>query len=176
MQAFMRFTNSLNLARDEPAFRRTLGGWIIVGLNLLMALMGANFFLRMLRVSVSDWVMMNTCAVSIALFVVGFLLGSPAVMIASAVLMFRYGTLGLLVFSWSGGNLIAQAGHTLMTLAVIYTVRDVIRYRRQQALNLGLLLGMAVLFPLEIAQTYWILAHPDLTAQLFSGSLTLPGR
>jgi hypothetical protein len=120
--------------------------------------------------------MMNTCAPSIALFVVGFLFASPVVMIASATLMFRYGTLGLFVFGWSGGNLFAQAGHILMTLAVIYVVVDVIRHRRWKALGLGLLLGIVILFPLETVQTMWIVAHPEMAEKLFSGNWMLPGQ
>lgn len=174
MQAMTQFAQNLITVPPEAVFKRNLGGWAVAILNTLMALMGANFFLGMLKVSVGDWLMMNTCAASIALFVAGYLLGSPLVMMASAVLMFRYGTLGLFVFSWNGGNLIAQAGHTLMTLAVIYVGVDVVRRRRWKALGLGALLGMAILFPLETIQTMWIVSHPDLAAKLFSGSLTLP--
>jgi hypothetical protein len=176
MQTLTQFAQAFVPVPPEAIFKRNLGGWIVAVLNTLMALMGANFFLGMLKVSVGDWVMMNTCALCIALFVIGYLLGSPVVMTASAVLMFRYGTLGLFVFSWSGGNLIAQAGHAMMTLAVIYVVADIIRHRRWKTLILGQLLGMAILFPLEIAQTMWIVAHPETTAKLFSGNLTLPGQ
>jgi len=120
--------------------------------------------------------MMNTCAPSIALFVIGFLLGSPVVMVAASTMMFRYGTLGLFVFGWSGGNLFAQAGHILMTLAVIYVVVDVIRNRRWKTLSLGLLLGIVILFPLETVQTIWLIGNPEMAEKLFSGNLMPPGQ
>ena len=167
-----------NLAIGERAIplKRGMVGWILVVLNTLMALTSANFFLRMLKTDVVGWMMMNTCAPSIALFVIGFLLGSPAVMVAASAIMFRYGTLGLFVFSWSGGNLIAQAGHILMTLAVVHVVADVVRHRRWKALGLGLLLGMAILIPLTIVQTMWINANPELVEKLFSSNLMPPSQ
>ena len=141
-----------------------------------MAINSANFFLGMLKTDVIGWLMMNTCAPSIALFVIGFLLGSPVVMVAASAMMFRYGTLGLFVFGWNGGNLFAQAGHILMTLAVIYVVVDVIRNRRWKTLGLGLLLGIVILFPLETVQTMWIIANPEMAEKLFSGNLMPPGQ
>ena len=161
---------------EQVAFKRDLVGWIVVILNTLMALNAANFFLGMLKTSVSDWLMMNTCTPVIVLFVIGFLLASPALMVAGAALMFRYGTLGLFVFSWSGGNLIAQAGHILMTLAVVYVTADVIRNRRWKALRWGLLLAIVLLIPLTIVQKMWVDANPEMAEELFSGTLTLPGQ
>jgi hypothetical protein len=176
MQAIAQVKQGLTAWRDEAGFKRNIAGWVLVVLNTLMALMSANFFLGMLKTNVIGWLMMNTCAPSIALFVVGFLLGSPVVMIAASTIMFRYGTLGLFVFGWSGGNLFAQAGHILMTLAVIYIVVDVIRNRRWKTLSLGLLLGIVILFPLETVQTMWFIGNPKMAEKLFSGNLMPPGR
>ena len=175
MQVMTLLRSSLTTGESALPFKRSLAGWILVVLNTLMALTSANFFLGMLKTDVVSWLMMNTCAPSIALFVIGFLLGSPAVMVAASAIMFRYGTLGLFVFSWSGGNLIAQAGHVLMTLAVIYVVADVIRNRRWRALGWGVLLGIVILIPLTIVQTMWINANPEIVEKLFSGSL-MPGQ
>jgi hypothetical protein len=175
MQAIAQIVQGWTVWRDEAGFKRNAAGWVLVVLNTLMALMSANFFLGMLKTGVVGWLMMNTCAPSIALFVIGFLLGSPVVMVAASVIMFRYGTLGLFVFGWSGGNLIAQAGHILMTLAVIYVAADVIRNRRGKTLSLGVLLGIVILFPLETVQTMWIVANPGMAEKLFSGNL-MPGQ
>ena len=176
MQAIAQIVQGWTAWRDEAGFKRNLAGWVLVVFNTLMAIMGANFFLGMLKTNVIGWLMMNTCAPSIALFVIGFLLGSPVVMVAASTIMFRYGTLGLFVFSWSGGNLFAQAGHTLMTLAVIYVVADVIHNRRWKMLSLGLLLGIVILFPLETVQTMWLVGNPEMAGKLFSGSLMPPGQ
>jgi hypothetical protein len=176
MQAIAQVTQGLTAWRDEAGSKRSVAGWVLVVLNTLMAINSANFFLGMLKTDVSGWLMMNTCAPTIALFVIGFLLGSPVVMVAASAMMFRYGTLGLFVFGWSGGNLFAQAGHILMTLAVIYVVVEVIRNRRWKTLGLGLLLGIVILFPLETVQTMWFIANPEMVEKLFSGNLTLPGQ
>jgi len=176
MQAIAQVTQGLTAWQDEAKFKRNVAGWILVILNLLMAINSANFFLGTLKTNVIGWLMMNTCAPSIALFVIGFLLGSPVVMIAASAMMFRYGTLGLFVFRWDGFNIIAQVGHILMTLTVFYVMVDVGRSRRWKTLGWGLALGIAILIPLTIVQTMWTNANPGLVEKLFSGNLMPPGQ
>ena len=149
--------------------RRGVVGWIVTVLNILSAASSSHFFLSVLGVGVWGWLMMNSCAPSIALFAAGFLLARPTLMVAGAVMMFRYGTLGLFFFGWEGPNLVAQAGHVLMTLAVLYVATDVVRRRRLRELGLGLALGLAVLVPYMVAQHLYFQAHPGLLEQLFSG-------
>ncbi|MHC1782696.1 MAG: hypothetical protein AB9891_08055 [Anaerolineaceae bacterium] len=158
----------------ETPFKRTWPGWTLVALNLIMTAMSLNFFLGMLKSGFEGWLMMNTCAPSIFLFVLGFLLGSPAVMVAGAIAMFRYGTLGMFVFSWSGSNIVAQVGHIFMTLTVIYTILEVIRNRRWKSSLQGLVLAVVLLVPFTFVQENWVKAHPALVEQLFKGTLTLP--
>jgi hypothetical protein len=172
MSALTAVSNFLTAAPDEP-FKRSLAGWILVGLNLLMTGMSLNFFLGMMKSGVVGWLMMNTCAPSIFLFVLGFLLGSPAVMVAGAIAMFRYGTLGLFVFSWSGSNVIAQVGHIFMTAGVIYTAYEVISHHCWAAALKGLLLALVLLVPFTIVQERWVKAHADLVQKLFDGTLTV---
>jgi hypothetical protein len=176
MQAITQLGQGLTAWRDEAGFKRNVVGWVLVVLNLLMAINSANFFLGMLKTNVSGWLMMNTCAPSIVLFVIGFLLGSPVVMVAASAMLFRYGTLGLFVFRWDGFNIISQVGHILMTLAVVYVVVDVIRNRRWKTLGLGLLLGIVILAPLETVQTMWLIGNPKMAEKLFSGNLMPTGQ
>jgi hypothetical protein len=159
---------------QETPFKRTWSGWALVALNLIMTAMSLNFFLGMLKSGFEGWLMMNTCAPSIFLFVLGFLLGSPPVMVAGAIAMFRYGTLGMFVFSWTGGNIVAQVGHIFMTLAVIYTGVEVFRNQRWKSSLQGLVLAVALLVPFTIVQENWVRAHPELIEKLFAGTLTLP--
>lgn len=169
MKAIAQLTQGWSTEAEIP-FKRNRIGWIVVILNLLMALNSTYVFLGFLKTGVDGWLMMNSCAPSIALFVIGFLLESPILMAAGSSMMFRYGTLGLFVFSWSGTNLIAQAGHILMTIAVLYTMVDILRNRRWKSLGLGLLLGAAFLIPYMIAQERWFAARPGVLENLFSGS------
>jgi hypothetical protein len=153
-----------------PSFHRGWGGWTVTALNALAALNSSWFFLVFLGTGIWGWLMMNSCAPSIALFAAGFFLARPVLMVAGAVMMCRYGTLGLFFFGWQGPNLFAQASHVLMTLAVLYVARDVVRSRRYRALGLGVALGLAVLLPYMVAQHLYFEAHPALLEQLFAGS------
>jgi hypothetical protein len=120
--------------------------------------------------------MMNTCAPSIVLFVIGFLLGSPLVMVATSVPMFRYGTLGLFVFGWDAYNIIPQIGHVLMTLATVYVMIYVVRNRAWKTLVLGLALCLAMLIPFMVLQTSWFNAHPGMLEMLLRGGWSFPGQ
>jgi hypothetical protein len=151
-------------------FPRSRAGWVVTSLSVLAALNSSWFLLAVLGTGVVGWLMMNSCAPSIALFAAGFLLARPVLMVAGAVMMFRYGTLGLFLFGWQGPNLFAQVSHVLMTLAVLYVAWDGVRSRRFRALGLGLALGLAVLVPYMVAQHLYFEAHPGLLEQLFAGS------
>jgi hypothetical protein len=169
MEASAEIGRGASVERDKREFSRDAVVWVLVALNTLAALNSTNFFVGKLGTGVAGWLMMNTCAPSIALFVAGFLLASPVVMVAGAVMMFRYGTGGLFVFGWDGYNLIPQIGHILMTLAVIYVGITIVRHRKWKALGLGLALGVAILIPLTIVQGQWFAAHPEMMEMLFAG-------
>ena len=170
MQAIVRPPAELTFEKNEVGFKRGVIGWTIVILNTLAALNSTFVFLVILKAGIDGWVMMNICAPSIALFVIGFLMRNRVLMVAGGAMMFRYGTLGLYLFGWDGYNIPAQIGHILMTLAVIYVGLDIVRYRQWRALGLGLALGIALLIALGIAQGMWFDAHPGLLDKLFSGN------
>jgi len=176
IQTITQFKQGLVAEREKGGFKRSVAGWMLVVLNTMAVLNASFFFLGMLKASFGEWMMMNTCTPSIALFVIGFLLGSPLVMVAGSVMMLYYGTGGLFVFGWDAYNIIPQIGHILMTLAVIYTVVRVVRGKRWRTLGLGMLLGLAVLIPLMIVQTRWFNAHPGVAEMLFSGNWDLPSQ
>jgi hypothetical protein len=172
MQTITQFKQNEVTEQGGISFKRDVVGWILVVLNMLAALNSTFVFLTVLNTGLVGWVMLNTCAPSIFLFVAGFLLGSPVVMVAASVMMFRYGTLGLFAFGWDGYNLPAQIGHILMTLAFIYIMVYIGRNRLWKMLILGLGLGLAILIPLTFAQNACFDAHPGILEILFSGNLT----
>ncbi len=176
MQAVAQLRQGLAMERNEATLRRSIAGWTLVVLNTLAALNSTFFFLVLLKSGVAGWLMMNSCAPSVYLFVMGFLVGSPLAMVAASVPMAWYGTGGLFVFGWEAYNLIPQIGHLLMTLAVIYVLMWVIRARAWRTLVLGLALGLAILIPFMVVQNWWFGAHPELLEMLFSGDWSLPGR
>lgn len=168
MRAITQFKEGLATEQRDARFKRNVAGWILVVLNTLAALNSTFFFLAMLKTGIVGWLMLNTCAPSIALFMIGFLLSSPVVMVAASVPMLRYGTGGLFTFGWSGYNIVPQIGHILMTLAVIYVMVYIVRSRRWKTLGLGVALGLAILIPFMAVQTLWFNAHPEVLEMLFT--------
>ena len=67
-------------------------------------------------------------------------------------------------------------GHILMTLAVVYVLVNVVRNRAWRRLALGLALGVAILIPLVVVQTWWFQAHPEALQMLFSGDWGFPSQ
>jgi hypothetical protein len=155
---------------EAVPFKRGVLGWIVAVLNTLAALNASYAFLVQMKSGVVGWLMMNTCTPSIVLYLAGFIAASPILMVAGSVLMFRYGTLGLFVFSWDGYNIFAQVGHLLMTAAVILTTIDIVKNRRWRQLWIGLAVGAVLVVIFAIAQNAYFAAHPGLLEALFSGS------
>ena len=104
-------------------------GWWLVGLNLLAAANSTLYFTTRLGAGLDGWLAMNSCALSIFIFALGYLIKNRSVMAVGAGLLFRYGTLGLFIFGWTGINIIPQVGHILMTLALIYFIVRMIRLK-----------------------------------------------
>jgi len=73
-------------------------GWWLVGLNLAMAVNSTIFFTTQLKSGLDGWLAINSCAPSIFIFCLAYLIKNRAVMAVGAGLMFRYGTLGLFIF------------------------------------------------------------------------------
>ena len=160
--------------KDEDEFTRDKWGWVIVILNFFMALNSTYFFLARMNTGVDGWLMMNSCAPSIFFFVIGYLLRSPIVMTASMVMLLRWGTAGLFIFSWDGFNIIAQVGHIFMTFACIYFLYRVIGEQRWKSLLIGLIIGVIIVAVYSVIQIEWFNNHPGILEKLFSGDLTIP--
>lgn len=154
--------------REDFTWNRT--GWIIVGLNLLAALNSTNYFIRMLGSGPDGWLAMNSCAPSILVFSLGYILRQRAVMAVSAGLMFRYGTLGLYAFPWGGMNIIPQIGHILMTLAVLYFIIRMIRLDGAGEIITVFFTALVMLY--AEWQGEWFSRHPEVLKGLMQGTLT----
>ena len=153
----------------EMEFTRDRAGWIIVILNLVMAANSTLYFTARLGAGLTGWLAMNSCAPSICIFSIGYLLRHRVLMAVGAGLMFRYGTLGLFVFGWRGMNLIPQAGHILMTMGVFYFI---LRMLRQRSLGEIIVAG-AVALVLVYAdwQASWFASRPGVLDRLMDGTL-----
>jgi hypothetical protein len=144
-------------------------GWAIVILNLLMAANSTFYFTGVLGAGWRGWLAMNSCAPSIFIFSIGFLLRQKSVMAVGSGLMFRYGTLGLFVFGWEGMNLIPQVGHILMTIGVIYFIMKMLRIGAGGELIVAVLTALIMLY--AEWQWKWFGSHPEVLDRLMDGTL-----
>lgn len=151
-------------------FMRDGTGWALVALNLLMAANSTLYFTGMLGAGVDGWFAMNSCAPSIFVFCLGYVLRQRAAMAVGAGLMFRYGTLGLSFFGWDGMNLVPQIGHILMTLAVIYFVVRMVRLGGWGEIVTALLTALVMLYAQW--QSTWFGQRPEVWKALMDGRLT----
>jgi hypothetical protein len=140
-----------------------------VVLNLLMAANSTTYFTRMLGAGADGWLAMNSCAPSIFVFSLGYILRQRAVMAVGAGLMFRYGTLGLYAFPWNGMNIIPQIGHILMTLAILYFVIRMIRLGGSSEIITALFVALVMLY--AEWQQEWFTRHPGVLKALMRGTL-----
>lgn len=150
-------------------FTRDRTGWTIVVLNLLLAANSTMYFTRMLGAGVDGWLAMNSCAPSIFVFCLGYILRQRAMMAVGAGLMFRYGTLGLFAFPWGGMNIIPQVGHIFMTLAVIYFIVRMVRLGGAGEIITAFLTAFFMLY--SEWQWRWFAQHPGVLPELMRGTL-----
>lgn len=143
-------------------------GLTLVILNLIMALLAAKFFLCDQKLSVIQWLALNTCTPSIIIFALGFFLKNFWLMGFSATWMFFYGGGGLIVFQWSTQpqDLMPQIGHIFMTAAVIYIVCAAIKNKALKKFFLGALIGLILLIPTFLIQSRYQRENPELVKLL----------
>jgi len=155
-------------------FKRSIIGWILVVLNIFVALGATHAFLVQFKIGLIGWLMMNSCTPAVALLAAGFFTRSLIIMVASAIFMFRYGTAGLFVFGWDVHMIGAQIGHILMTLAGIYILISTVQIKAWKKLRKGILIGSAILVPYMLIQEIWSHSHPELIEKFMSGELMVP--
>jgi hypothetical protein len=156
------------MEKRPECFLRDKTGWIIVFLNLLMAGNSTLYFIAQCKTGVTGWLAMNSCAPSIFIFAIGFFLAHRTIMALAAGLMFRFGTLGLFVFSWEGMNIIPQAGHILMTVAVIYFAVKMLALKSFDEIIIAA--GVVGILLYSGWQWAWFADHPHALEALFNGN------
>jgi hypothetical protein len=142
---------------------------IIIILNLVMAILSTNFFLNMLKFSIYEWVCSNICAPTIYILSIGYFLNNPFFINMSLILLFRYGTLGLYIFTWSLKNLMPQLSHILMTLALLVLVKKILVGKLKLSI-MGLISGLILMFVVSSMQNEFFLQNPQKLEDLFNGN------
>ena len=141
-------------------------GLVIAILNILAIINGMLYFFGMAGFTVREWFFFNICAPSTFIFLAGFFIRKIWLMAASIPFMLFFGFGGLFVFGWTGTAIIAQAGHLLMTAAVIYTIYSIMisgRYKISMAGAFAGIILFAIFIPVH--QDY-IRSRPDLVKKL----------
>jgi hypothetical protein len=139
-------------------------GIILAVLLLLATIQSTFYFFGTLKVRFVEWIVFNTCAPSNITFLIGvalFLLLKDRTVMHMAILpMFFFGVGGLIVFPWSGMNIIPQIGHIIMALNIGWTIFVTLRTTDYKAATVGLLLGIAVFSFFIAFQQNYVASHP----------------
>jgi hypothetical protein len=140
-------------------------GIMLAILLLLVTIQSTFLFLGVLKVKIIEWIVFNACALSNITFLIGFilyLLFKDRTVLHIAILpMFFFGVGGLIVFPWSGMNIIPQIAHIIMALNIGWTISVTIRTNDYKASTVGLLLGIAIFsFFIGFQQNY-VASHPE---------------
>jgi len=142
-------------------------GCIITVLNLLAVINGMYFFFGMAGFSFVEWFFFNICAPSTIIFITGFALRKIWLMSAAVPLMIFYGVGGLFIFGWSGTALFSQAGHLLMSAAIIFTGVSIWSNREHLRAGLAGLVAGVLLFMLVFPfQQSFVTNRMDLVKKL----------
>lgn len=134
---------------------------IILAVLLLLTVLNSTwYFLGIEEVSVVQWIVLNACAPSGIVFLLGLLiyfrtLNRMWLSIAVVPMMF-FGTMGLFIFPWrSGTDLLVQFSHIVMTLNITFGLWIVLKNKDYKALGTGLLTSVFVFVPfIAFTQVY----------------------
>lgn len=140
-------------------------GVILAILLLLVTIQATFYFLGRLKVKMIEWIVFNACAPSNITFLVGFilyLLFKDRTVLHIAILpMVFFGVGGLIVFLWSGMNIIPQISHIIMAFNIGWTIFITIKTDDYKTATIGLLLGIAIFsFFIGFQQNY-AATHPE---------------
>lgn len=116
-------------------------GVAIAVLNLLASLNSTWFFLGMAKVSIVEWMFFNACAPAVILYLIGYVTRNKIIQAMAIPALAFFGTGGLFVFGWRGGELFAQASHIFMTLAVVWLIYGIFKDNSFKEATLGFILA-----------------------------------
>ena len=123
------------------------------------------FFLKH-KIGPWNWLMINTCTASVVVFIYGALANNKIVLGAAFCLMFFYGMLGLLIFSWRGRRIFPQIAHLFMIAVCVYILLDIVKSRDLISFIVGVVLGTLILIPFSAYQVRFFVTHPEIIKKL----------
>ncbi len=134
--------------------------------NGLMALLATLIFFLKYKIRFLDWLMINTCTPSVAIFIYAVLTGNKIVMGVASALMFFYGILSLFIFSWQGKHIFPQIGHLLMIAGASYILFEIAREGEFISFLIGVIMGIIIIIPFGIYQARYLRIHREVIEKL----------
>ena len=140
-------------------------GIILAVLLLLVTVNSTYYFLGVRKIKWVEWVVFNACAPSSIAFLTGFavyLFTKDRTLLHVSILpMFFFGGLGLLVFPWSGYNLIAQVSHIIMTMNIAWVIFVTIKTGDFRPATIGMIIGIVIFSSFIAFQQTYVATHPE---------------
>ncbi len=149
---------------------------IILAVILFLATVNSTyFFLGVSKVKPIEWLVFNACAPSSIAYLIGFtifLLTKNRIALHIGILpLFFFGGLGLLLFPWSGYNLIGQFSHIIMVLNMGWALYTTLSAGDYKAAALGLLFGIGIFSPFINYQQTYVNTHPEACQRILGVNL-----
>ena len=121
-------------------------GIVLAALLFLITLSSTWFFLGQMKVSLPEWVVMNSCSPTSYLYLVCFvifLITRKSVLLPVAFLPIWFlGTMAMFYVPWNADMMIAHVGHIIMTLNLAWVVWTMVSHREYKSLATGLLISI----------------------------------
>lgn len=145
-------------------------GVILAGLLFLATANSTYYFLGIAKASLTEWIVFNACAPSSIIYLAGFIVflffRNRTPLLVATLPIFFFGGLGLLVFPWSGFNIVAQISHILMMLNLIWAAVETFSVRDFRAASLGLIISILIFAPFIGYQQSYVHGHSDAAKRL----------
>ena len=134
--------------------------------NGLLALLATLIFFLKYKIKFLDWLMINTCTPSVAIFIYGVLTGNKIVMGVASALMLFYGILSLFIFSWQGKHIFPQIGHLFMIAGASYILFEIVREGEFIPFLIGAIMGVIIIIPFGMYQLRYLKTHREIIEKL----------
>jgi hypothetical protein len=137
----------------------TVAGIILAVALAIVTFMSSIFFLVTIKVGFINWISFNSCSIISILYLISlvafFVCKKGALLVLTSLPIYFLGTMSMFIMPWDSTMLIAQIGHIIMTLNIIWVLYVLIKHKEYKALAIGLLAGMLIFVPfIAHVQTY----------------------
>ena len=133
----------------------------LIVLNAILALWSTFVFLVFLGFGVLEWLMMNICAPTQFLAVIGLLSGRKIIMNISVPMLLFFGGDGLFMFGWEGYMIQAQVSHLIMVITALYILYISYKSGETREILIGAGIGILIVLIFMLVIFPWYYQNPD---------------